>query len=67
MSQAEDRAHRIGQKACVNVYYLLAEGTIEMEIAGLLDQRRKVLDAVLDGAETEDSALLSELLKKLKG
>jgi hypothetical protein len=63
-NQAEDRAHRIGQKKAVNIYYLLAEDTIEMQIAALLDRKRRVLDAVLDGKETESAALLVELLHK---
>ncbi len=66
LSQAEDRCHRIGQKDSVNIYYLLAERTIEDEIASLLDSKRKVLDAVLDGKVTEDTSLLSELINKYK-
>jgi len=62
--QAEDRAHRIGQKSAVNIYYLIANGTVEEEIAGLLDRKQKVLDSVLDGTGTAEDALLSELLKK---
>lgn len=61
--QAEDRCHRIGQKNTVNVYYLLAEGTIEEKIAESLDDKRKVLDAVLDGKVTEETSLLSTLIK----
>lgn len=63
--QAEDRIHRIGQEAdSVNIYYLLAAESIEEEIAALIDKKRKVLDEILDGKETEESSLLSELLTK---
>ena len=65
-AQAEDRCHRIGQKDTVNVYYLLADNTIEMEIAQLLDEKKAVLNAVLDGKEVEETQLLTELIKKYK-
>ena len=65
--QQEDRIHRIGQEAdSVHAYYLLSEGTIEEEIMELLDSKRKVLTAVLDGTTTETESLLSELLKTYK-
>lgn len=64
VSQAEDRIHRIGQKESVTIHYLLAEGTIEEEIAELIDEKRKVLDAVLDGEETDQTSLLSELMSR---
>ena len=63
LDQASDRCHRIGQKDTVNVYYLLGANTIEETISALIDSKRKVLDAVLDGKETDESSLLSELLK----
>lgn len=64
LEQATDRVHRIGQKDSVNVYYLLANNTIEERIAKLLDNKRKVLDGVLDGKDTEQDSLLSELMKQ---
>lgn len=60
--QAEDRCHRISQKDSVTVHFLLAAGTIEEKIATLLDSKRKVLDAILDGKVTDQKTLLSELM-----
>jgi SWI/SNF-related matrix-associated actin-dependent regulator of chromatin subfamily A-like protein 1 len=65
--QAEDRIHRIGQEAnSVNVYYLIADGTIENTIAALLDRKTKVLTAILDGEEPDQMSLLTELLEEIK-
>lgn len=66
LMQAEDRCHRIGQKNAVNIYYLIAEDTIEETIAKLLDTKRQVLDGVLDGTKTDEESLFSELIKKYK-
>jgi SNF2 family DNA or RNA helicase len=44
--QATDRAHRIGQHRLVEVYHLIAEGTIEDRIAGLLARKRELTEAV---------------------
>ena len=63
LSQAEDRCHRIGQKNAVNIYYLLASDTIDEKIASLIDQKRKVLDSVLDGKESDQGSMLSELME----
>lgn len=63
MRQAEDRCHRIGQKNSVNVHLLIAYHTIEGEIVELLDKKTEVLDAVLDGVETQQESLLSSLIK----
>ena len=65
--QAEDRCHRIGQENAVNIYYLLAEGTIEEKIAELLDSKREVLNAVLDGEEMVETKLLTDLIKSYEG
>jgi len=63
LDQCIDRLHRIGQKECVNVHYLLAKDTIEERIAHLIDQKRQTFDAVLDGKETEQNSLLIEIMK----
>jgi len=60
--QAADRLHRIGQKDNVTVYYLVANATIEERIADLLDNKRTVLDAVLDGRTPEEGSLFNELM-----
>ena len=66
LGQAEDRVHRITQTKGVVIYFLLALGTIEEKIAKLLDKKRKVLDAILDGVETTQDDLLSELISEYK-
>lgn len=64
--QAEDRVHRIGQEAdSVTAYYLLAAGTIEEDIVEMLDAKRQVVAAILDGKKVEDVNMISMLLKKI--
>jgi SWI/SNF-related matrix-associated actin-dependent regulator of chromatin subfamily A-like protein 1 len=63
IDQATDRLHRITQKFMVNIYFLLAKNTIMDKLAKILDVKRKVIDAIMDGIETDSSSLLSELLK----
>jgi SNF2 family DNA or RNA helicase len=63
LDQRTDRIHRISQTKGVNIYYLLAKDTIEERIAKLLDKKRIIIDAVLDGKETEQENLLHELMK----
>jgi SWI/SNF-related matrix-associated actin-dependent regulator 1 of chromatin subfamily A len=67
VSQAEDRCHRIGQKDAVNVYFLLAEDTIEEKIIRLLDKKKQILSQVLDGTSVEESSLLTELIESYYG
>lgn len=54
-NQATDRAHRIGQRQCVQVYKLIARGTIEEKIMNLQEKKAALLDVI--SADTEGSIL----------
>jgi len=56
--QATDRAWRIGQSRTVFVHKLVCEGTIEEKIDALINDKRKLADAVVG---TTGEAWLSEL------
>uniref|UniRef100_A0A8B9RLP3 Zinc finger, RAN-binding domain containing 3 n=1 Tax=Astyanax mexicanus TaxID=7994 RepID=A0A8B9RLP3_ASTMX len=49
VKQAEDRAHRIGQTASVHVHYLIAKGTFDMVMWGMLNRKEKVTGSTLNG------------------
>ena len=54
MSQAEDRAHRIGQEAeSINIYQFFAKDTIDSWMCELLDEKRKLASQLIDGKEFE--------------
>lgn len=60
--QAEDRCHRIGQKKSVNVFYLLASGTIDDRMMEILDKKQRIVDAVLDGKGSNNTTIMDELV-----
>lgn len=45
-NQATDRAHRIGQRQCVQVYTLIAKDTIEEKILDLQSKKAELLDVI---------------------
>jgi len=64
--QGEDRVHRIGQTSdSVHAYFLTATKTIDEDIMELLEQKGKVLDAILDGTSIKSGSIFNELLKRL--
>ena len=66
MDQLEDRIHRIGQAESANIWYLLAEETIEEDIAALIDDKRLVVDAATEGEGRDESpSIMADLMKRM--
>ena len=61
VTQAEDRAHRIGQKNTVNVQHLVLDGSLDAKMAQMLVEKQDIADRVLDKTTTVHS--LSSLLE----
>nr|XP_058909654.1 DNA annealing helicase and endonuclease ZRANB3 isoform X1 [Kogia breviceps] len=49
IKQAEDRAHRIGQCSSVNIHYLIANGTLDTLMWGMLNRKAQVTGSTLNG------------------
>jgi len=66
LDQAEDRLHRIGQKNAVTAWYLLGNGTIDIDISELIDKKRVITEGVNMGKfEGEDVKIVNELVARL--
>ncbi len=59
--QATDRAHRIGQDKPVNIYRLVARGTVEEAIYQMHRDKRDLVDAVLAGTGRASAMSVQEL------
>ncbi len=67
VAQAIDRAHRIGQTDCVNVYFLVARGTLEEARCRIIARKQEVVTFVLDGTvEDGDQDTFAELVSVLR-
>jgi SWI/SNF-related matrix-associated actin-dependent regulator 1 of chromatin subfamily A len=66
-NQAEDRAHRVGQKRPVEVIKLIAEGTVEQHMLTcanfklLLDDKVQEADGKQDDPEADEGKVLEML------
>ena len=65
--QMEDRIHRIGQNRGVFIHYMQVENSIDAKMAKLVEYKRDVLAAVLDGEKQRDrgESIINELLSDL--
>jgi SNF2 family DNA or RNA helicase len=63
-AQAEDRCHRIGQEHSVTCYYILGENTIDCKIHKLIEDKRNIIDASMNG---ETKSVLAGVLKEMGG
>ncbi|KAM5271128.1 DNA annealing helicase and endonuclease ZRANB3 isoform 2-T5 [Hipposideros larvatus] len=53
IKQAEDRAHRIGQCSSVNIHYLIANGTLDTLMWGMLNRKARVTGHTLNGRKEQ--------------
>jgi superfamily II DNA or RNA helicase len=53
MTQAEDRAHRIGQRENVLVWHVVADGSIDAHMAKMIVRKQRTIDAALDAGAVE--------------
>jgi hypothetical protein len=60
MEQAEDRAHRIGQKGSVTVWGLEARNTIDEQMYAQLDRKRAISEGAIGGTRQNQIALTEE-------
>ena len=64
--QATDRAHRMGQKNVVQVIKLISEGTIEEKIINMQEEKKKLINDVIDSSYISENALRSLSSDELK-
>ncbi|WP_457642964.1 DEAD/DEAH box helicase [Persephonella sp.] len=57
--QAEDRIHRIGQKNKVSIYNFIMKDTVEERILHKLEEKRKMIENVIDGMERSEEETVS--------
>ena len=64
-AQAVDRTHRIGQANPVNVYRIVADGTIEDKVMKLRDEKAELFDRMLDDDGAFSTALSADEIRGL--
>ncbi|MFW6272536.1 MAG: DEAD/DEAH box helicase [bacterium] len=64
--QAIDRVHRITQTKKVTIWKFVAENTIEEHILSIANQRKSMVDKILDGVFQKEVSTLQELINIYK-
>jgi SWI/SNF-related matrix-associated actin-dependent regulator 1 of chromatin subfamily A len=65
ISQAEDRAHRIGQHDNVHIKHLVLEDSMDGELVGMCVDKQEVIDRTLNVVGKQELAGLTEQWKEL--
>jgi SWI/SNF-related matrix-associated actin-dependent regulator 1 of chromatin subfamily A len=53
--QAQDRVHRLGQIHPVVITYMDARGTVDEHVASVVAAKKRLIDGLIDGTETEET------------
>jgi len=64
LDQCESRCHRAGQESRVNIYYMLASGTIDYLMRSVLDKKDRVVSAMVNPVEEQTKLILGLIKKK---
>jgi len=67
MWQAEDRVHRIGQKNKVIIHSLIMEDTIEENILRKIEEKKRLIDTVINGVKYKEEDISVESLLEIIG
>jgi SNF2 family DNA or RNA helicase len=65
VDQTYSRLHRIGQKGSVTATYMLAAGTIDEDIYEIIQKKRSVVNAAVDGGEVDNSDFSTQMILSL--
>ena len=65
MSQAEDRAFRIGQKKNVSCLYPIFDNTVERIIYSIVERKKRIIDTVM-GDNISEEDMFSEILQEMR-
>jgi len=66
LDQFISRLERSGQENPMNAFFLMGEGTLEVDWIDRMDEVRGIIDATIDGVETENKDLLSLMFERSK-